>query len=505
MQNAPAMSAQKMMSRQSPYGGFGMVGQDMSGNKKKVPSVPVGTIGLAFNTTSASAGVVFSANNTTVTNPTASIRSAKATAAAIPNVFGIWYWEFTVRSTTQQMYVGVGLPSFVCSGSNRVGVVTNSVAYNTGTGQVIANGGTQTTVASSTAAGDVIGFKLEVFNPGSQLTILKNNEVILNQLDTSTWLPDFGTAWTPIWSGITVANSSITISNNIYSYADCTPIGSSVTTISASASVPAVADGKYDVYTFNASGTFTAGSTGVVRALAIAGGGAGGQTYGAGGAGGYQEKGVSVTPQTFAVTVGAGGAGQPFTGTNQSLVSNNGNSTAFSTIASVGGGGGGSYSDTAATAARVGGSGGGGSLVLGGDVAGAAGTTGQGFAGGNANGSGPNYGGGGGGGASAVGVAGTTTKGGNGGAGKSSDITGTAVTRGGGGGGSFYGSGGTIGTGGAGGGGDGASTGANAAGIGVPGTANTGGGAGGAHSDGNASTSASGGSGVVIIRVRARA
>lgn len=486
MQNAPAMLAQRMMNRQAPYGPVGMVSQNMSGNKKGVSgAVPTGAIGLAFDTVSASAGVVFSDANTTVTNPTANIRSAKATAASIPYVFATWYWEFTVRSSTQQMYIGVGLSSFSCTGTNRVGAVANSVGYNTGTGQVIANGATQTTIATATT-GDVIGFKLEVFNPGTLLTILKNNVVILNQLDTSVWLPDYQSAWMPIWSGITVANSSATISNNIYSYAGCTPIGSFVTTVGASASVPAVADGVYDIYTFNASGTFTAGSTGAVRALVIAGGG-GANGTGGGGAGGYQEKGIVVTPQTYVVTVGGGG-GNSIQGNASSI---------GAAVTSVGGGAG-----TGSLATANGGSGGGASpsFTASGpySATGGTGTAGQGNAGGSSSGTNDVTGGragGGGGGAGAVGGTGSgsgvgTGTGGSGGAGLSSNITGTTVTRAGGGGGAGEA---TAGSGGSGGGGA-ASV---APSTGTAGTANTGGGGGGA--------SAAGGSGVVIIRVRARA
>lgn len=490
------------MNRQAPYGPIGMVAQNMSGNKKggaaAGSSRPV--IGLKFDTSTATAGVTFSNSDTTVTNTTGgNIASAKANAGTITGAAVSWYWEFTLNSLN--ILIGMGPSSFVCNSTNQVGITTGTISYDPSAGIIYISGGIAANVAIA-KIGDVVGFKLTISATLSSLTTYVNNTAI-NTSNTTTIFPNYNTALFPIWSS-TALNASATISNNIYEQGGTIPIGTSVTIIAASASVPAVADGKYDVYTFNASGTFTAGSTGAVRALVIAGGGAGGQTYGGGGAGGYQEKGATVTPQTYTVTVGAGGAGQAFTGSDQSLVSNNGNNSVFSAITSTGGGGGGAYSNSTATSARTGGSGGGGSLVLGGNVAGAAGTTGQGFAGGNAAATG-NAGGGGGGGASAVGAAGTTSAGGNGGAGVSSDITGTAITRAGGGGGSFFSTGGTIGTGGSGGGGAGASTGINAAGIGVAGTANTGGGGGGSHSDGLSSTSASGGSGVVIIRVRARA
>ena len=435
-----------------------------------------GGLGLKFDIATASAGAVFSDSDTTVTNPTANIRSAKATAGITPNAGNNWYWEFTVRSSTQQMYVGFGLPGFVCDGVNRIGIVANSVAYNTGTGQVIAGGAARTTVAASTAAGDVIGFKLEVFNPGSLLTILKNNVVILNQFDTSAWITDNSVAWTPIWSGLTVANSSTTISNNIYEHAGYTPIGTA-TTIAASASVTPVADGKYDVYTFNSSGTFTTTGPGTVRALVIAGGGARG-----GGAGGYQEKAVVTTPQTYAITVGAGSPA--ISGSNVAT-----NSSFGTALVSTRGGHG---------ALDNGGSGGGGASAVGtGTFAPGTGIVGQGFNGGYATAdlisSSAGGGGGGAGGLGGDSSGGSTNVGGAGGIGLASSITGTSILRGGGGAGyGAYDNNGIF------------SAGTASAGggqIGVNGGnafANTGGG-GPAPSNGN------GGSGVIIIRVRARA
>ena len=475
MQNNTAMLAQKMMNRQAPYGPVGMVSQNMSGNKKSSGGGKGSSlIALAFDTTTATSGLTFADSNTTVTNTTGgNIASAKGTAATIPSTTNYWYWEFTVGSTNS-MYLGVGLPSFVCNATNCVGVVANSVAYFPTTGAVYALGTVQTTVATA-ITGDVIGFKLEVFAASSALTILKNGTVILNQYTTTTWLPDYSTAWTPIWSA-NQTSAKATISNNIYSYAGFIPIGGYATTVVASASVPAVADGAYDVYTFNAAGTFTTISTGSVRALVIAGGGAGGST-GGGGAGGYQEKGVVATPQTYTVTVGGGGT-----------TAARGSNSVFSTITSLAGGGGnGPYSG--------GGSGEGGSPYQGFDntVAGGSGTTDQGFNGGAGNYStvSSSYGGGGGGGAGALGTngAGSTGQGGAGGTGKSSDITGTAITRGGGGGGAGGNFAGAAGSGGGGAGGIGS--------AGTAGTANTGGGGGG--------VGALGGSGVVIIRVRARA
>ena len=235
--------------------------------------------------------------------------------------------------------------------------------------------------------------------------------------------------------------------------------------------------------------------------LVIAGGGAGGYTGdigGGGGAGGYRNSystetsgggGSSETSLTFntgtvyTITVGAGGTS-----------GNGGNSvisgTGITTITSLGGGVGG-------TVNGVSGGSGSGSSGNNSVTAGGAGTANQGYGGGfQANGG---YGSSGGGGAGAVGQAssgsGEGTVGGNGGNGVASSITGSSVTRGGGGGGGDW-SGGNYGAGGSGGGGTGGGTGAENA---VSGTANTGGGGGGASS--NTPVRASGGSGVVILRM----
>ena len=463
MQNAPAPLAQRMMSRQAPYGPVGMVSQNMSGNKKGAGggSTPTGVIGLKFDTATATAGLTFSNSDTTATAPTAGVKSAKANASTIPNTGNYWYWEFTVSGHLNQ-FIGFGLSSFVCNTTNQVGAIANSVCYNANGGQVYAANNLMGTYATA-ALGDIIGFKLEVFNPGALITVIKNGVVIANQIDVSLYISGFTQSWTPIFTA-NQSGPSATISNNVYSYAGFTPIGT-VTTIAASASVPAVADGAYDVYTFNASGTFTAGSTGAVRALVIAGGGGGGE-YCAGGAGGYLENGSVVTPQTYTVTVGAGAIGYT-----------RGNASTFNAISTVGGG----------SQNLTGGSGGGGNPVTPGGAntqPGQAGTAGQGFAGGSGSTNSVDAGGGAGGGAGGVGGNGNGGgSGGTGGIGAFSNITGTSIGRAGGGGG--YG---TQAQGGA--------TSGGGGGLGN-GTANTGGGGGGANRIG--------GSGVVIIRVRARA
>jgi len=249
-------------------------------------------------------------------------------------------------------------------------------------------------------------------------------------------------------------------------------------------------DGTYWIHTFLSSGTFTPAKALTCGYLVVAGGGGAGR--GGGGAGGLRssvtatggggslESTLSLTPQAYTVTIGAGGAG----GEN----SVNGSNSTFSTITSTGGGGGGD----APGIGKNGGSGGGGTGVTanssGSEYAGGTGTANQGFAGGKGGGttSAAVGAGGGGAGAAAVNNAYNDINSTNGGAGVAVAISGSSVTYAGGGGGAS--NVGTDGSGGAGGGG---------AGTGVSGTANTGGGGGG---NGSAASGGAGGSGIVIVR-----
>ncbi|MDE1846069.1 MAG: hypothetical protein KGH53_02205 [Candidatus Micrarchaeota archaeon] len=245
-----------------------------------------------------------------------------------------------------------------------------------------------------------------------------------------------------------------------------------------------------DICTFTSSGTFSStGGSGNVAVLVVGGGGGGGGYgySGGGGGGGVQYFGnFAVSPGTYTVTIGNGGAPGPASPDYNGI--SGGNST-FSTITSLGGGGGGSggYSGPA----QNGGSGGGGTQAIGPG----SGTMGQGNNGGN--GAAPGGGaGGGGGGAGSVGANGNGAidRGGNGGSGLSSSITGSSLYYGGGGGGSSY-SGPSAG--GSGGGGAGGS--ASPYSAVVSGTPNTGGGGGG----GPSTSGAAGGSGIVIISFNA--
>lgn len=278
--------------------------------------------------------------------------------------------------------------------------------------------------------------------------------------------------------------------------------------------------GNYKIHKFTSSGTFTVTSAGVnpiVEYLVVAGGGAGGRSDisgGGGGAGGYKAAaGFAVTAIAYTITVGAGGA---ITG------SVGGSDSSFHTLTSVGGGKGANQANNPG----VGGSGGGGGYNNG---TGAAGTSGQGFAGGNRvkeltydAGTG-----GGGGGAGAVGGNGniaswpTAIIGGVGGVGVSNSIDGNSYYYAGGGGGGV----GTYtdatittttgGNGGLGGGGGGTSRNSNTLGTAASGTnggsgsstgsvpdaaVNTGSGGGGGCSTGGTTDPGTGGSGIIIIK-----
>jgi hypothetical protein len=251
----------------------------------------------------------------------------------------------------------------------------------------------------------------------------------------------------------------------------------------------------YKSHTFTSSGNFVVSSlsnqAGLndVDYLIIAGGGAGGSDFesGGGGAGGYRttlgtsggnstaESKVTVTAQTYGITIGAGGSA--FVGTGGTAIRSGNDSLALG-ITSIAGGGGGNELVNGAN----GGSGGGTSRTR---TAGS-GTTGQGFAGGSSGT------GGGGGGAGQIGETGPSREnGGDGGDGLANTLrTGSSETRAGGGGGSGST---TIGLGGAGGGGNGG--GSTTA---TSGTVNTGSGGGGKRFQAN--TSGNGGSGIVVIR-----
>lgn len=243
--------------------------------------------------------------------------------------------------------------------------------------------------------------------------------------------------------------------------------------------------GNY-IHTFNSNGNFVIPSGCFPTFNIEMAGGAGAGKSGGGGAGGVQQiLAQAISPGTFPVVIGPGGAGG--TNSNPSTHGGNGTDTTFNGNTAKGGGGG---AGTNGNDAQNGGSGGGGGADGSSNESGGTGTGGQGHNGGTSDGGHPNYGAGGGGGAGAVGANATTSTGGAGGVGVASIVPGASGFLGGGGGGGCYGPG-TGGAGGNGGGGAGSGV-----GNGTAGTANTGGGGGGAN---NGGTSGAGGSGVVTI------
>ena len=281
--------------------------------------------------------------------------------------------------------------------------------------------------------------------------------------------------------------------------------------------------GNDKIHTFTGPGTFTVckvsctAAENTVSYLIVAGGGGGGSRHGGGGgAGGFREvkapttpytaspldgypsspNRVTVTAQSYPITVGGGGSGQP----GGCVSATKGGVSTFSTITSAGGGIGAGIADNGPQPSNMdGGSGGGGvgyTTATNGDGNTPPTTPPQGQNGGQGY-CNPNYSGGGGGGANAAGGAAGASAGGNGGAGVASNITGSPVTRAGGGGGGSGSA--TQGTGGSGGGGSGE----GGSGTAPSGTANTGGGGGGSRSPtGGNGASGSGGSGIVVIRYK---
>ena len=287
--------------------------------------------------------------------------------------------------------------------------------------------------------------------------------------------------------------------------------------------------GNDKIHTFTGPGTFTVSrvhpcaANNLVSYTVVGGGGAGGNSNGGGGgAGGYRElvsptapysgsplngyptpgNRITVTAAAFPITVGAGAAAGPNTGT--CVVS--GNVSTFSTITAAAGGGGGSgFGPGSHNDGANGGSAGGGGTNGG---CGGTGNTppvspAQGTNGGAATPTSPHLGGGGGGATQAGFAYNAPSCGGEGGAGATNSITGSAVARaGGGGGGSDPGRGDRPG--GTGGGGMGKPGGAGV--PGVAGTTNTGGGGGGGGylipSPNPYYAGGAGGSGIVIIRYK---
>ncbi len=256
------------------------------------------------------------------------------------------------------------------------------------------------------------------------------------------------------------------------------------------------------VHIFTEDGTFMPSRPLEVEYLVVAGGGGGGGNAdnrwggGGGGAGGMVEGVTNLAVDSYAVVVGAGGAGAVGTAIPTAEV-NQGENSSLGTIVALGGarargqnnsydGGSGSGGGPATSQGFVPSPGG-----IGLQPASASGGFGS-DGGAGTDDIGTNRAGGGGGGAGEKGEDAGSSQGGAGGAGRASSITGEEVFYAGGGGGSSAGSGGA---GGIGGGGAGVVD-----GDGEDGQPNTGGGGGASGGQGNPNTGGDGGSGIVILR-----
>ena len=264
--------------------------------------------------------------------------------------------------------------------------------------------------------------------------------------------------------------------------------------ISAAGGDTVFSSDTHKIHTFQNGGTFTMYTSGSIEYLIVAGGGAGATTDGGGGgAGGVLTGSQTLSAGSYTIVVGGGGS---FVNVNDRAGNNGTNSSAFGFTA-IGGGGGGN--DRAANQnAKSGGSGGGGGSRQSSGYTGwqgAAGTPGQGYAGGDGVGenttpASTRHGAGGGGAGEAGKDGNDTADRAGGGDGIQSSISGVSAYYGGGGGGGHY----VVGSAGLGGGGTGSTDGVQA----THGTAYTGGGGGGGGNSN--SRGGNGGSGVVIIR-----
>jgi len=139
--------------------------------------------------------------------------------------------------------------------------------------------------------------------------------------------------------------------------------------------------GGYLIHTFNSTGTFTVTAPGIVNYLIVGGGGSGGGvgtangSGGGGGAGAVLQGTFLITAGTYPAVVGAGGPG------GYQARGQNGGASSINAISAIGGGGG-AATNPISGFALTGASGGGGSSTAA-ICAGAAGTGGLGYAGGN--------------------------------------------------------------------------------------------------------------------------
>ena len=359
-----------------------------------------------------------------------------------------------------------------------------------------------------------------------------------NQCDIASFLRDGGTgtrAFTTNGQTVTLVYMDGTKGWSLINEDTSTNLNPTPTFTAATGGTVATS-GDFKIHTFTGDGNFVVSSVGnsplnasggpnAVSYLVVAGGGAGAAAHGGGGgAGGFREgrvsapehtasplvaPGLTITAQTYPITVGGGGTG----GVSNPAPSagSPGSASTFATIQSAGGGSVARYNTPGpiAAATKDGGSGVGHSPNGSGNTPPVSPPQGQ--PGGTGPGGAPLYYGGGGGGATAAGGAGGPSSGGCGGAGATTHISGSPVAYAGGGGGGVYSNGplgapGGSSVGGNGGGHPGYQPGA------MDGTANRGGGGGGGGSSPGGATPNSpgtggqgggaGGKGVVIIKYK---
>jgi hypothetical protein len=371
------------------------------------------------------------------------------------------------------------------------------------------SGAITVTLPSSPSAGDIVAFADYANTWNSNNVTLCRNSSKINGVCANTVLNTIGQSITLVYVDSTRGWKNVTDSTSNVS-------GNPGFIVATGGTV--TESGDYKIHTFNSDANFQVSSVGPTPGVAqqvsymvVAGGGGGGYATanagGGGGGGGFREgkissdpytdspldagSGLTVSAQTYPITVGGGGAG----GASAPQDGTQGSTSTFSTISSAGGGGGGRHVEPG----NAGGSGGGGGGGNSGGRPGGSGNTPpvsppQGQNGGTGGSPSPDQMAAGGGGATATGQNGSNPTSGDGGAGATTSITASPVTRSGGGGGGKVSGAGTKGDGGSGGGGAG-----GCCSAGVAGTTNTGGGGGGG-SETNAG--GAGGSGVVVIRYK---